>query len=125
MGLLKKRTGAGKENAVNVGAPAAGSVALKPAVLQQKEQKQQQPAQQKIERRKPSAAPLTPVRGAASTSIAPAIADDRVVLEDWSFAFNASRPLQLTGRIFNNGSGCTGVTGTHTHTTRDRSAPHL
>ena len=26
-------------------------------------------------------------------------------MEDWSFAFNASRPLQLTGRIFNNGSG--------------------
>lgn len=30
---------------------------------------------------------------------------DHVFLDDWSFAFNASRPLQLTGRVFNNASG--------------------
>ena len=27
--------------------------------------------------------------------------EERVVLEDWSFAFNASRPLQLTGKVNN------------------------
>lgn len=32
-------------------------------------------------------------------------AGDHVFLDDWSFAFNASRPLQLTGRVFNNASG--------------------
>lgn len=30
---------------------------------------------------------------------------DNVLLDDWSFAFNASRPLQLTGRVFSNASG--------------------
>ena len=30
---------------------------------------------------------------------------ENVLLDDWSFAFNASRPLQLTGRVFNNASG--------------------
>ena len=50
--------------------------------------------------------PLSPARGHAAVSLpSTASDDDRVCLEEWSFAFNASRPLQLTGRIFNNSSG--------------------
>ena len=30
---------------------------------------------------------------------------EHVLLEEWSFAFNGSRPLQLTGRVFNNAAG--------------------
>ena len=30
---------------------------------------------------------------------------DHVILDDWSFAFNGSRPFQLTGRVFNGPAG--------------------
>jgi hypothetical protein len=52
--------------------------------------------------------PLSPERGPVASHTAAGSADnqhDRICLEEWSFAFNASRPLQLTGRIFNNASG--------------------
>lgn len=34
-----------------------------------------------------------------------AAAATHVLLEEWSFSFNGSRPLQLTGRVFNNAAG--------------------
>ena len=50
---------------------------------------------------------MSPSRGATASNalVVPARSsdDDLVILEDWSFAFNASRPLQLTGHVFNNG----------------------
>ena len=30
---------------------------------------------------------------------------DTVLLDEWSLSFNGSRPLQLTGRVFNNSQG--------------------
>ena len=54
----------------------------------------------------PAAELLSPARGAhQSSSSAVGPESEYVVLEDWSFAFNASRPLQLTGRCFNNAAG--------------------
>ena len=51
----------------------------------------------------------TPPAAAAAESVTPSVpasdAGDHVLLDDWSFAFNASRPLQLTGRVFNNAAG--------------------
>ena len=59
---------------------------------------------------RPAAAPggdlMSPARGPASNIVVAPMSssdDDRVLLDDWSFSFNASRPLQLTGRVFNNG----------------------
>ncbi|KAL1525452.1 hypothetical protein AB1Y20_020309 [Prymnesium parvum] len=30
---------------------------------------------------------------------------DQVILDDWCFSYNGSRPLQLSGKVFNNGEG--------------------
>ena len=121
MNLLRRnsRPKEGKENAPSQLPKPASDVKPKLGLRQQPEPVQEQsapplqeaPMQQRRSRRpRPAAFPpepiLSPIRGPVASAPSTAGAgEDRVTLEDWSFAFNASRPLQLTGRIFNNGSG--------------------
>lgn len=44
---------------------------------------------------------VSPASTAAAQQESPPVNERRVILEEWSFAFNASRPLQLTGRVYN------------------------
>ena len=121
MNLLRRnsRPKEGKENAPSQLPKPASDAKPKLGLRQQPEPVQEQsapplqeaPMQQRRSRRpRPAASPpepiLSPIRGPVASAPSTAGAgEDRVTLEDWSFAFNASRPLQLTGRIFNNGSG--------------------
>ena len=52
-----------------------------------------------------STGPFELARGVGAIAIKDKDSSEHVRLEEWSFAFNASRPLQLTGRVFHGTDG--------------------
>lgn len=93
----------GKENTTNV-APLNTNALRKPEA-QPTTARQQQPDSARGGQQSSRAIERARAGAADHVKVQPDAAPLHVLLEEWSFAFNGSRPLQLTGRVFSNAGG--------------------
>ena len=92
-----RRKSDGKEN----GEPVVVSK-RSPAELQAPPADSIKPPQRKPLANTASGADVVKAPSSSSIQVAQHAESEHVCLQEWSFAFNGSRPLQLTGRVYNN-----------------------